>query len=205
MMMKPTTILMDEHRVIEQVLGCLEKMVTQSQAGAALNEQQAHNVVDFLRNFADRCHHGKEEAHLFPMLEARGFPRQGGPTGVMLQEHEQGRVHVQEMSEAIAAAEAGDAAARRRFFNHADAYIDLLRNHIQKEDHCLFAMADNALSEQDQNELLRIFDRVEHEEIGEGIHEKYLKIADELAAAYQVPRMPLTPGHEGHGCSHHHH
>ena len=48
-------------------------------------------AVDFIRNFADRTHHGKEEDNLFPALEQHGMPRQGGPVGVMLDEHDQGR------------------------------------------------------------------------------------------------------------------
>ena len=76
---------------------------------------------------ADRCHHGKEEAHLFPAMEARGFLRSGGPTGVMLDEHEQGRACVRGMADAIDAAAAGDAAAQRRFLDHAAGYVGLLR------------------------------------------------------------------------------
>ena len=92
--MKPTEILSGEHRVIEQVLTCLERIAEQCAAEGRLDRTSAEQALEFFRNFADRCHHGKEEVHLFPALEAKGFPRDGGPTGVMLHEHDQGRAHV---------------------------------------------------------------------------------------------------------------
>ena len=143
--MKPTDILSSEHRVIEQVLDCLEAMVREAKRRAGSSGSRPRTPWRFFRNFADRCHHGKEEAHLFPAMEAKGFPRDGGPTGVMLHEHEQGRAHVRGMDEAIDAAAAGDAAALRQFVEHAEGYVALLREHIYKEDHILFQLADRTL------------------------------------------------------------
>ena len=99
--MRSTDILQNEHRVIEQVLGCLEKMAAQAVEGK-LDEPSAREALDFFQTFADGCHHHKEEDHLFPLMEAKGFPRHGGPTGVMLHEHEEGRRHVKAMRSALA-------------------------------------------------------------------------------------------------------
>ena len=202
--MKATEILSSEHRIIEQVLDCLERMAERVESGGALVEEHARSAVGFFRMFAERCHYGKEEAHLFPAMEARGFPRNGGPTGVMLSEHDLGRSHVRGMDGAIAGAAAGDAQARQQFVSHARAYLDLLRQHIEKEDHCLFRMADEAMTAEDQAALLAAFERVEAEEMGAGTHEKYLGIADQLADQYGVPRVLV--GADGTskrcGCSH---
>ena len=142
--MKPTEILSGEHRVIEQVLAALGAIVREAKSAGKLDEPSARDAVAFFRNFADRCHHGEEEAHLFPALEAKGFPREGGPTGVMLREHDEGRSHVRGMDQNIAAAAAGDPAALKQFSDHAESYIALLREHIYKEDHILFQLADRA-------------------------------------------------------------
>src|SRR3972149_10752582 len=136
--MKPTEILSNEHRVIEQVLDCLDKIVQRCQSEHKLDKQSAKDVVTFLRNFAARCHHGKEEAHLFPALEAKGFSRDGGPTGVMLYEHEQGRNFIRGMDEAIQTAAKDEVVAQTKFVRNDREYINLLREHIQKEDHCRF-------------------------------------------------------------------
>jgi hemerythrin-like domain-containing protein len=201
--MRPTEILGGEHRVIEQVLDCLEAIAQQAKSAGRLDPAPAKDAVAFFRNFADRCHHGKEEAHLFPALEAKGFPRDGGPTGVMLHEHEQGRAHVKGMDENIEAAAAGDAAALDRFIAHAEGYVTLLREHIYKEDHVLFQLADRTLSDADQQALSAAFGKVEEEEMGHGTHETYLRIALELAKRYGVAAStPFTPGghfHCGHG------
>jgi len=201
--MKPTEILSHEHRVIEQVLDCLERTADECRSAGTLDEQAVRAAIDFFRNFADRCHHGKEETHLFPAMEAKGSPRHGGPIGAMLYEHEQGRACVREMEEAIEPAAAGDPAAQRRFVDRATRYVDLLREHIHKEDHCLFAMADQLFADSDQQRLLDAFSRVEAEEMGAGTHEKYLAIANALADRFGVARSTADAGAHRHACCGH--
>jgi hemerythrin-like domain-containing protein len=200
--MKATDILMGEHRVIEQVLGCLEALASQAIEDGRLDGTSARKTLDFFRNFADGCHHGKEERHLFPLLESRGFPREGGPTGVMLHEHEEGRKHVHAMGEAIEGAAAGIREAVFRFTSHARSYARLLREHIIKEDNRLFPMANQALSGRDQDALSKSFGMVEDLEMGEGTHEKYLRLADELSERFHVPRAGAG-AHACGTCGHH--
>ncbi len=184
--MRPTEILMQEHRVIEQVMNCLEIIAEQGEAKGKLDIESANQAIDFFHNFADRCHHGKEEECLFPMLEQKGFSPDEGPTGVMRQEHEAGRRYTNGMSEAIAVVTAGDSQAIGAFASNARAYVQLLRDHIQKEDHCLFSMADQALNEQEQQQVLDSFANVEKNDMGPGTHQKYLDIAAELAKRFDV-------------------
>lgn len=56
-------------------------------------------IIDFLKLFADKCHHGKEEGILFPVLEAAGIQKHDGPIGVMLVEHPAGRGYIKQMQE----------------------------------------------------------------------------------------------------------
>ncbi len=199
--MKPTDVLKQEHRIIEQVLNCLEAMSSIAVRDGQLDKESAEQAIDFFRNFADKCHHGKEETHLFTMMEAKGYPRHGGPTGVMLHEHEQGRAFIKAMDGAIDAASQGEAQAIKTFTQNAQNYIAMLREHINKEDHCLFSMADSAFSEEDQKSLQAEFEHVEHEEMGEGTHETYLNIANQLADKYGVPKANIP--HEALKCCGH--
>lgn len=201
--MKPTEILSSEHRVIEQVLDCLEQIIAKANADGRLDTSSARDAVSFFRTFADQCHHGKEEMHLFPALEAKGFPRDGGPTGVMMAEHEAGRGCIRTMSEATDAAAQGDRAALARFAEAGTGYISLLRQHIEKEDHCLFSMANEVLTDEDQAELMAKFEKTESEHMGQGTHEKFLSVAEALAERYGVERKAAA--HAGHGvaCCHH--
>lgn len=200
--MKATEILSQEHQVILQVLDCLERIIEEAKRIGALEEQPARDAIEFFRVFADTCHHGKEEAHLFPAMEAKGFPRVGGPTGVMLLEHSQGRECVRAMSDAITAAAAGDREAVRRFADAGRRYIDLLRSHIEKEDHCLFGMANQVFSEEEQRALLSAFEKVESEHVASDARDKHLVAAQSLIARYGESGCAGDCGCQGCGCGH---
>ena len=176
---KPTQILSDEHRVIEGVLDAVEKLTRAPVAGKLEPWKKA---LEFFRHFADQCHHYKEEKVLFPAMEAHGIPREEGPIGMMLQEHENGRAHVRAMISALEQVEAGNRTASDSLLENARAYLAMLREHIQKEDDILFRMADEAIPEAEQRQLVDKFEAHEAEETGPVVHEKYLKIARELEA-----------------------
>lgn len=200
--MRATEILRNEHRVIEQVLDCLQALVQQADATGALDAPAARATVHFFRHFADGCHHAKEELHLFRLMEERGFEPQFGPTGVMRSEHEQGRVLLGGMESSIDGAAAGDAGALASFARHAHVYLRLLREHIRKEDHCLFPLAERSLSDHDQAALLGHFESVEHEDVGDGIHEQFLELADRLARKFGVDAIPAAQTCGACACGH---
>ena len=186
--MRPTEWLSQEHRVIEQVLNCLERMVLKCSEEGTFELEQAKEAVEFFRGFADKCHHAKEENQLFPAIEAQGLGGGCGPVAVMLREHELGRIYVGGMDASLEGAAAGDVDAVRWFVQHAESYIRLLREHIQKEDHCLFPAADQKLGAEDERSLVAAFEQVDKAEIAEGTHAKYLDIANRLADHFGVPR-----------------
>jgi hemerythrin-like domain-containing protein len=186
---RPTDILKHEHRVIEQVLTCLERMAAQAEEQGKVPVKGAADALKFFCEFADGCHHKKEEGKLFPLLESRGLPKRGGPTDVMRFEHEQGRGLIREMAGSLEAAGAGDRSAVETFTRAARAYIEMLRAHIEKEDHCLFNMADSLLAPTDQERLEADFEAVEHDEATPDAHEQCLTIAANLARQFNVPEI----------------
>ena len=66
--MSPTEILMQEHRLIEQVLDCLEALTQRAEGTGTLDVASATQALEFFSVFADRCHHAKEEDCFFPLL-----------------------------------------------------------------------------------------------------------------------------------------
>jgi hemerythrin-like domain-containing protein len=200
--MTATEILSQEHQVILQVLDCLERIIQESTVNGRLEAQPARDAIEFFQMFADKCHHGKEETHLFTTMEARGFPHDNGPTAVMRMEHTQGRNHIRAMNEAVEAAAQGNAAAIQRFAQAGRSYVDLLRLHIEKEDHCLFPMANQNLNQQDQRDLLAAFAKTETEHMGAGTHEKYLAVAAALSERYGVTEHAAACGCHSCGCGH---
>jgi hemerythrin-like domain-containing protein len=197
--MRATEILKEEHRAIEKVVDCLEIMGKRCLERKRLDQAAARLALDFFQHFADGCHHAKEEESLFPLLEARGFSRATGPTGVMFSEHELGRKHLRAMNSALEKPHEDE--SLRRFAHHAQAYVQLLREHIFKEDHVLFQMADRIFNDADQEKLSQEFFRLEQNK-KPGEHEKYLQMANNLAEMYQLAPL-ASPEHHCSGCAHH--
>ena len=178
--MKATEILMDEHRVIVRVLASLENMANRAAQNESVRPGFFLDAAEFIKNFADGCHHKKEEGVLFVAMNAAGMPNQGSPIGVMLAEHEQGRLFTRSMLAAAEKWESGDLTGRPDVIRNALGYSSLLRQHIQKEDNILFPMADRVIPLEKQAQVEADFERIEHEETGQGIHEKYLALAEVL-------------------------
>jgi hemerythrin-like domain-containing protein len=155
--MKPTDVLRNEHRSIERLLSVLETAINRTESGERIPAKLFHDAIHFIRMFADGCHHRKEETLLFPAMEQKGIPREGGPIGVMLEEHDAGRAHVHAMQIALQRYGTDEAAAMSDLVLHVRAFVVLLREHIMKEDNVLFVMADQHLSEPDQTRLSEEF------------------------------------------------
>ena len=139
--MDPIKKLMEEHRVIESVLGAIPAFSASLEAAPDTARQDLAGFVTFIREFADTYHHGKEEDMLFTAMVESGMPQQGGPIAVMLAEHEQGRAYVASLKKVAEAAGpmTADEITEVRFA--AAGYADLLRDHIMKEDQVLYPMA----------------------------------------------------------------
>jgi hemerythrin-like domain-containing protein len=171
---------MDEHRLIERVMAALEAAARRLDAGQNIRAGFFIDAAGFIKEFADGCHHRKEEGVLFPAMEAAGVPREGGPIGVMLAEHEEGRRLTRGMRSAAEKLAAGDEAAREDVQRNALGYINLLRQHIIKEDSVLFPMADRVVQGQEQIAVAEAFEQIRQEETAEEVHQKYLGLAESL-------------------------
>jgi hemerythrin-like domain-containing protein len=178
--MQATDELMSEHRVIERVIAVLEAGAKRLEQNQEVRAGLFIDATDFIKGFADGCHHKKEEGVLFPSMIAYGLPEEGGPIAVMLAEHEQGRVYSRQLRRAAESLGVGDATAKSEVIKNARSYAGLLRQHIMKEDNILFPMAERVLPPDEQERVADGFENVEHEETGEGIHEKYLALAERL-------------------------
>jgi hemerythrin-like domain-containing protein len=178
--MKATEILIEEHQVITRVLDALESAADNAAQGQAVSPAFFIDAAEFIKGFADGCHHRKEENVLFKAMAESGVPVQGGPVGVMLYEHEQGRQLTATMRQAAIRWQAGDESARPAVIQAARGYVALLRQHIAKENGVLFPMADRVIPLEGQAKVADDFEHIEHEETGEGVHEKYLALAESL-------------------------
>jgi hemerythrin-like domain-containing protein len=175
--------MMDEHQTILRVLASLEALITREPEEPVSTFRDA---VQFLRDYADRLHHGKEEDLLFPAMEASGIPAEQGPTAVMRIEHDEGRALVRRMADL---AEVGDAEFDRAAFSvPARSFIDLLRAHIGKEDHILYPMAGRLMRGSDLAQLDAACAQADAKNFDADMPEKWNQWARELAGRLGVDR-----------------
>jgi hemerythrin-like domain-containing protein len=174
-MSKAIDDLMQEHQVILTTLRILQKIVIMIKKNSDVSIDDLNTLVNFLKEFADKCHHGKEEGFLFPAFETAGIPKENGPIGVMLKEHELGRSYIKQMSDSLAKTKADT-----HFVEAAEKYVTLLRSHIEKENNILFPMGASRLTAEQLDELFKKFEQYEEQVIGKGRHEKLHHILHNL-------------------------
>lgn len=178
-MESPIEILKEEHEVIKKGLGMLEiflKLGTKKVLNSDVKE-----LLNFFNRFADKCHHVKEENSLFPLAEKRGIPKENGPIGVMLFEHEEGRKLRKAMMQASKDLEKNF----EEFARNGRNFVILLKEHIEKENNILFPMVNSVLNTKDKEELLKEFEEIE-EKTGKNVHERYVEFIKILIKKYSL-------------------
>ncbi len=191
--MDATKCLRDEHQVILRVLDCLEIALRNSRDSGKVTREVYGPFVEFFRGFADKCHHCKEEDRLFPRMEKGGIPHDGGPIGVMLLEHEQGRKHVRTIAANLDAADGGDNGAGQTILENGKEFLDMLRNHIDKEDHCLFGMAEQVVQGAELESLKQAYAEAESDAGYQSTFDRCRAIAEQLTETYNVAKpQPAT-------------
>jgi hemerythrin-like domain-containing protein len=140
-----TQALVDEHKLILRMLAVLERSARLMARGEYGNYRFFLEAVDFIRNYADRFHHAKEEDVLFEALVTNGMPRSNSPVAAMLVEHDQGRALVNALELAANDALAGRPGQDAAIAENALGYLELLREHIDKEDGILYPLAERLI------------------------------------------------------------
>lgn len=156
----PTAALRDEHELILKVLNRLDEMLAEEKRGGELDFDKFESCITFFRLFTDAFHHVKEEDLLFPELAKEGLSTEAGPLASMLEDHAQGREYVGEMVAEFEAARAGDEQAGRYLREAAQGYIDLLVDHISREEASVFTMAEDMITGSACSTLCSQYDEV---------------------------------------------
>ena len=137
--------MMQEHELIVEVLAALQAMAEKLAAGGEVAREDVADFGRFFRDFADKCHHGKEEDRLFVKMVEAGFPQDNGPIAVMLAEHDAGRREVRGLLAIGGGSGPLNEAERARAIEEAGQFVPLLYAHIQKENNILYPMAQNTI------------------------------------------------------------
>lgn len=174
--MEAVAVLKAEHDGVLAVLGQLERAVTAAEQGVPIPADIFGDVQEFFAVFVDRCHHGKEEAAVFPLLE------KGAGAGLvdhLEADHARGRELAAAYAAAVRAYLPGQAASGQRLAAAARAYAAFLREHIDVEARRLFPAMEASLATNDAA-MVAAFERIEEEQIGPGTHDRLHGMVDGL-------------------------
>ncbi len=173
-MESPTKMLSDEHQNILKLINALIKECNALESEKGLDKAFFEKAIDFIRNYADKFHHAKEEDILFAELCKDTVQMHCNPVQQMLHEHDLGRNFVKGIEKGLKEND------KNKVIENARGYAQLIQEHIYKEDNILYPMADEALNQQVQKSMLDKFKQAEHKKFSKGIKERYLGIAKEF-------------------------
>ena len=176
-------ILVKEHDSILKVIEITQTILNTNDK-STVKLDHVEQIIDFIKNFADKYHHLKEEDVLFMEMEKHGMPREGGPIAVMLHEHDGGRNYIKHAVEAIWKLKLGDDSTFEQLSKNLLNYCTLLTNHIGKENNILYPMADRLLPADVKSAMTDNFEKTNLTTINNEYHDKYLKMVDELSSIY---------------------
>lgn len=176
----PMKKLVDEHVLIKRWIVLIPKVLENLDIAAEEDIKILQDGIDFIRSYADKFHHAKEEDILF-----KYFDENLDILKTMLDDHTKARSHVKAIIEAL---EKKDG---KEIIGHLNAYRELLTEHIKKEDEILYPWLDRNLSVTHVGELYSKFNNVDEisgngmsercEQFVYKLEEKFLKSKKEVA------------------------
>lgn len=177
--MQARALLMIEHRLIERMLSIIGEYLAEIESNRGVDPVFIDTAVDFIRMYADRTHHGKEEDILFRDLKKRPLSAELKHTmKELIEEHAFGRLMTQALVEANMRYRNGDDSALADIAAGLRALVEFYPDHIEKEDKFFFPLARAYLTDEEDRAMLaefRDFDR-------KMIHEKYRSLIEALQA-----------------------
>ncbi len=182
--MKAIERLKEEHENIRLMLNILNKICDKLQYRRELNQEHFSKIVEFLEVFVEKCHHGKEENFLLPVMLEIGVPQDKGPIAFILMEHKGLRRYFKDISVAFTRLQNGDSKASEQIAENLKKYIMLLGQHIEKENNIFFSLVDKLLPESKQKDLAEDFEIFEMECFSTEKHEEFCMLPHHLSEIY---------------------
>jgi uncharacterized protein (TIGR01244 family) len=189
----PIVTMEREHKVTAKIVAAARKEAEAIKQGGPIDVQRLKKMHDFFVNFADRCHHQKEERYLFPLLKKHGVAE--AEIEAATNQHERGRELLNKLGQ-LAKRESFSKAQRGKLVETLESYVGLMQGHIQLEDAGIWGKARQALTKTEKKRLAMAFRVIETLELGKGFHEKYHALAKELLGKASA-EAKLKPGSLG--------
>jgi hemerythrin-like domain-containing protein len=183
--MNSIELMVNEHKNILRMLDVVRKACFLVLKGEEICYEDFNSMVDFIRNYADNHHHGKEEKFLFNEMQnhlgdlANKLIKHG-----MLIEHDYGRMYIKELVDALERVKDGDEESKLDVISNAISYTHLLKRHIAKEDDGVYKFAENNLPKEileDVNNKTELYEKQENEK---GTQKYYIELLEKLEKKY---------------------
>ena len=187
--MNQSVILMEEdHANINRALGVIRNICLQLMQGGEVPDEDFREIIEFVREYADKHHHGKEEKYLFPvMVKKLGPVGEKLVTNGMLVEHDLGRADVLSLETALNEYKKNPRLELKLdILSYAMAYAHLLQLHIEKENSVVYPFAERGLSEEDFKDINEKSQIFEDEQTAKGVQKHYLDILEKLEKKYST-------------------
>lgn len=171
--------LMIEHRLIERMLKAIQDILKRIEETQAIDPVRVDTVVDFIRTYADRTHHGKEEEILFEAMKEKPLSEEDRRfMNELIEEHVFGRRTTKALVDANTRYRNGDEAALSEIVEKLQTLIEFYPTHIEKEDKVFFPASRGYFTEEEDQAMLARFREFD----GKMIHEKYENVVKELTS-----------------------
>jgi hemerythrin-like domain-containing protein len=185
--MESVQVMVEEHRNVKRMLAVVRRMCLQVLKDKPVDYDDFHLFIDFVRNYTDKHHHGKEEALLFDRMEkelgpvAQKLIRHG-----MLVEHNFARLYIQELEDALRKVQNRKEEAKLDLIANAVSYTHLMYRHIDKEDRVAYTFAEKNLSAESQAALDQACAAFEQEAAENNTQSKYIGMLESLEKKYNI-------------------
>ena len=185
--MDAINLMMDEHKYILRGLKLFRKLSIEVINGNTVDFASFEKMISFVRNYADKHHHNKEEVVLFKKMETQlGEQTVKGPLSGMYIEHDLGRQYMKLLEEALLKVKNGDLDSRVDIIANSICYTDLLTRHIEKEDKLIYTFARRALSQADIEAVNESCEKIESQATDDQLQKKYIDTLEELERKYEI-------------------
>jgi len=182
--MKPTEDLKYEHKAITLMLNVMSNISNSIKDKKVFYTNDVEKIVDFLFVYVDKCHRNKEEAVFFPALLMTEYPADKMPVELMINEHSLGKGYLDEIVCCVENCKIGSSFSCEKIADCISNYVQLIQNHIQKEENDYFPEANKALSDEAQHEISKQFKLIDDGFVGLGIHNRYDELLKSLENKY---------------------
>jgi hemerythrin-like domain-containing protein len=181
-------VLINEHVYIKIVLKAVKKVSVDLMNGGEVDDELYRNIIDFVRNFADKYHHQKEENYLFNRMSEspKNNAAAHAPIQGMLLEHDIGRKYISNLEKALNDYKSGNKDSKVNIISYGIVYTDLLEDHIFKEDNVIFQYALRVIDEDEAKFLEKEFNNIEEDVENTKIRKKYIEFAEDLKNKFNL-------------------